>query len=373
MEENELAESIENFLEQDPFSTEQNQKEQLYSALMPRVHKYHLAKCSAYRNIWCRFGHELDAAEIDVQNFKAFMPLPVSLFKKYLLSSIADDEIYKVLTSSGTTGSIPSRVPLDRQTAEFQQEALAKIMTSFLGNRRMPMLIIDHEQILKGKAQYSARAAGILGFSIYGSRKCFALDEKLNLDIEKVQTFLDKYQEKQILVFGFTYLVWQKLYRQLKESGIKLDLSHAILIHGGGWKKLKNEAVSEKMFREGLYETCSLQRISNYYGMAEQTGGIYIECEQHHFHASLYSEIMMRNMQDFSLCKIGEEGVIQVMTPLALSFPGHNLLTEDKGILLGIDDCPCGRKGKYFKLTGRMQRAEIRGCSDVYADGSDIG
>ena len=67
------------------------------------------------------------------------------------------------------------------------------------------------------------------------------------------------------------------------------------------------------------------------------------------------------------------EGVIQVMTPLALSFPGHNLLTEDKGVLLGVDDCPCGRKGKYFKLTGRMQRAEIRGCSDVYADETDIG
>ena len=127
------------------------------------------------------------------------------------------------------------------------------------------------------------------------------------------------------------------------------------------------------MVGEGLHETCGLQRVSNYYGMAEQTGGIYIECEEHHFHISLYSELMIRNLQDFSLCQPGEEGVIQVMTPLAMSFPGHNLLTEDKGILLGEDDCPCGRKGKYFKLTGRMKRAEIRGCSDVYADETVAG
>jgi hypothetical protein len=49
------------------------------------------------------------------------------------------------------------------------------------------------------------------------------------------------------------------------------------------------------------------------------------------------------------------------------SYPGHVLLTEDKGVILGEDDCPCGRKGKYFKIIGRLKNAEIRGCSDTYA------
>ena len=44
-----------------------------------------------------------------------------------------------------------------------------------------------------------------------------------------------------------------------------------------------------------------------------------------------------------------------------------NLLTEDEGCILGEDDCPCGRKGKYFKINGRLKNAEIRGCSDTYA------
>ena len=51
---------------------------------------------------------------------------------------------------------------------------------------------------------------------------------------------------------------------------------------------------------------------------------------------------------------------------LPTSYPGHVLLTEDEGEILGEDDCPCGRKGKYFKIYGRIKNAEVRGCSDTY-------
>ena len=59
-------------------------------------------------------------------------------------------------------------------------------------------------------------------------------------------------------------------------------------------------------------------------------------------------------------------GIIQVLSVLPGSYPGHSLLTEDEGTLLGEDDCPCGRFGKYFKVSGRIRNAEIRGCSDTY-------
>ena len=62
-----------------------------------------------------------------------------------------------------------------------------------------------------------------------------------------------------------------------------------------------------------------------------------------------------------------EKGLIEVVSSIPKSYPGHVLLTEDEGILLGEDDCPCGRKGKYFNVLGRIKNAEIRGCSDTYA------
>ena len=58
---------------------------------------------------------------------------------------------------------------------------------------------------------------------------------------------------------------------------------------------------------------------------------------------------------------------MEVVSVLPESYPGHVLLTEDEGVLLGEDDCPCGLKGKYFKILGRIKNAEIRGCSDTYA------
>ena len=53
------------------------------------------------------------------------------------------------------------------------------------------------------------------------------------------------------------------------------------------------------------------------------------------------------------------------MSVLPTSYPGHNLLTEDLGRMIGLDKCKCGRKGKYFEVMGRVKNTELRGCSDT--------
>ena len=152
-----------------------------------------------------------------------------------------------------------------------------------------------------------------------------------------------------------------------KQQNMIIDLSNAVMIHGGGWKKLVSEAVSHDEFHKRLKGICGLEHIHDYYGMVEQTGCIYMECECGHLHASIFSDVITRRPIDFSECEIGEKGIIQVVSTIPESYPGHSLLTEDEGMILGVDDCPCGRKGKYFKIDGRLQNAEIRGCSDTYA------
>ena len=92
-----------------------------------------------------------------------------------------------------------------------------------------------------------------------------------------------------------------------------------------------------------------------------------MQCECGHLHASIFSGVLIRRAEDFSLADVGEKGIIQVVSAIPESYPGHSLITEDEGILLGEDDCPCGRKGKYFKVIGRLKNAEIRGCIDTYA------
>jgi hypothetical protein len=168
-------------------------------------------------------------------------------------------------------------------------------------------------------------------------------------------------------MFGFTFMIYQHFYKKLAESGEKLDLANAILFHGGGWKKLISESISSGQFKACLHDVCGIREVHDYYGMVEQTGCIYVECEKGHLHTSIFSDIITRRALDLSICEIGETGIIEAVSVLPGSYCGHALLTEDEGTILGEDDCPCGRKGKYFKVSGRIAQAELRGCSDTYA------
>jgi phenylacetate-coenzyme A ligase PaaK-like adenylate-forming protein len=163
-------------------------------------------------------------------------------------------------------------------------------------------------------------------------------------------------------------MIWQHFYKKLLENKIKLDLSNSILIHGGGWKKLITESISSDNFRKKLNDLCGIKHIHDYYGMVEQTGSIYMECENGYLHTSIYSDVIIRRASDFSEAEKNEKGIIQVLSILPFSYPGHSLLTEDEGILIGEDNCTCGRLGKYFTIVGRLKNAEIRGCSDTYVE-----
>ena len=80
---------------------------------------------------------------------------------------------------------------------------------------------------------------------------------------------------------------------------------------------------------------------------------------------SNFSDVIARN-RDLKNCGFNKIGFLQVISSLPESYPGHSLLTEDLGIVIGEDDCKCKRKGKYFKVLGRVQDADVKGCSDAY-------
>lgn len=349
-----------------PYSLDRDAKTAMLTKGLVELTIGHAARCLPYRQM-------IDALGFKPGMAKSVMDipfLPVRLFKELDLLSVPREEIVKTMTSSGTTGQVPSRIYLDRATSANQTKALTRIVTAVTGAQRMPMIVVDSPAVVKDRALFSARGAGILGFSIFARDRIFALDNDMHLDMEGLTSFLDKHAGSPVLVFGFTFMVWQHLCKELAGRGKKLDLSNAILIHGGGWKTLVREAVSSSVFRERLQETCGITRVHDYYGMVEQTGSIFIECEKGYLHASIYSDVIVRRPYDFTSANVGETGLLEVLSLLPGSYPGHALLTEDEGVMLGEDDCECGRLGKYFRVIGRVKDAELRGCSDTYATGS---
>lgn len=357
--------TFEDVMDKPLYAVDQAEKERFLRDRMNELTGLHFRKCGEYANILNAFGYDTKRTH-DLSDIPF---LPVRLFKELKLISVSEDEVVKTMTSSGTTGQAVSRIYLDKRTASNQQKALIRIVSDFTGRERMPMIIIDQEAVIKDRNMFSARGAGILGFSMFGSKRFFALDENMKLDVEGLTAFLERFKGQRILLFGFTFMIWQhfvKELRELRNRGFVFDLSEGVLIHGGGWKKLLSEAVDTEEFKATLTELCGLSDVHDYYGMVEQTGCIYMQCECGHLHASIFSDVIFRRPGDFSLCDAGEKGIIQVLSVIPESYPGHSLLTEDEGILLGTDDCPCGRKGRYFKVCGRIKNAEIRGCSDTY-------
>lgn len=355
--------TYEEILAYSPYEVDKAEKDKLLTDELLALTEYHREHCVEYADMLRTIGYFAE----QVKHYEDLPFLPVRLFKEMALKSISDEEVFKIMTSSGTSGQQVSRIFLDRETAANQQKTLVKLVSSITGGSRLPMIILDCPSVVKNRAMFSARGAGILGFSIFGRKKIYALNDDMELQLDAIRDFLSENHDKRIFLFGFTFMIWQHFYKALLGSGEKLDLSNAVLFHGGGWKKLVQEAVEPQQFNEALRQVCGIKRVVNYYGMVEQTGCIYTECECGHLHASTYSDVIVRRGIDFSVADIGEAGIIQVVSLLPKSYPGHSLLTEDEGVILGQDDCPCGRKGKYFKVLGRLKQAEIRGCSDTYA------
>jgi hypothetical protein len=367
------------FLEGSPFGQPHDIKQPGLLAELAGLTRLHSEGSASYaRMITTVFG-----GTTRYESLEQLPWLPVQLFKRLDLKSVPDAQIVRTLVSSGTTGAAPSRVFLDKDTARAQTVALARIVGHFIGPKRLPMVIVDnrsaaegiprspngatrdHNSVVADRIQFNARGAATLGFSNMGRDHFYALDARLEPKWGELEEYLRKHASQPLMLFGFTFLVWQFV-EQANAAGVALRFpAGSLLIHGGGWKRLQDRKVSNDTFKAALRDTFGLERVHNYYGMVEQVGSIFFECEAGWLHTPAYADVIVRDRMTLEPLAYGEEGLIQVLSILPRSYPGHSLLTEDLGTIAGEDDCSCGRMGKRFTVAGRLPQAELRGCSDT--------
>lgn len=352
---------IDELLTSDPYALPQAERERrLLEVLRPALaHNRHNPHMAAYYD---KVG--FDPAKIS--SLAEIPPVPASMFKQFDLATV--DDVYRWLRSSSTSGQTPSRVPLDKTTARRQTRALTTILRHFIGKKRIPMLVFDLPASAKTAADggLTARGAGIRGFMPFASEVGYVVRAeggRLILDREALLAFHDKHRESRIFAFGFTFVVWQAI-----TSAPDLDLSFADvrLFHGGGWKRLTEQKVDRAEFvrRVRAFFGNPTAGVHDYYGMVEQTGVIFVDCEAGYKHVPAFADVLIRDVYTMQPVQ-GQVGLINVLSAIPNSYPGHSVITDDMGILRGVDDCPCGRKGKYFEFTSRVARSEVRGCSNV--------
>ncbi len=361
--------NLTDIIKKNPFTLIQKEKEKIFLPHMRESSRWHYKNCPEFKKI-------CDNKKFNVfSDFKlSDLPyLPASIFKKIDLASVPKDQIVKTLYSSSTSGE-PSKIMIDQITANNQSAALNKIMQDFLGRERRCFIVFDSEETIKSAGgELSSRGAAIRGMLPLAKKIFFVLDKDLNLDIKKLKLALSGISnDDKICYFGFTWLIYN-IYLSNKDNKEILNIfkekinKNNVVLHIGGWKKLKDIAVSKENFNNKIGDALGTlkSRVVDFYGMTEQLGTVYPDCKYGYKHLPFYSEIIIRDINTLKPVSTGEMGFIQLLSPLPHSYPGISVLSDDLGRVVGVDDCKCGRKGKYFVFEKRSETAEVKGCGDT--------
>ena len=193
--------NLEFLFEKDPYSLNETKKTNILNDCFYDLTRYHYDNCNNYQKILDTIGFS-----VKIKKHYSKIPfLPVRLFKMFDMISVPKQRIVKTMTSSGTSGQEVSKIFLDKKTAFNQSKVLTKIVSSYIGSKRTPMIIIDSPSVVRNRNMFSARGAGILGFSIFGSKKIYALNENMELNVEELKKFISVNKNNKIFVFGFLY------------------------------------------------------------------------------------------------------------------------------------------------------------------------
>jgi hypothetical protein len=364
----EIEQGIESLLTEPPYLAEPKPRQ---CALLDLLKKELAYACQQNP----RFRNYVDHWPADFRSAKQISDLPylpVGVFKSNPpLALVGTDEVKRTLSSSATTGQVPSRIVLDSATARRMSKGVITIARDFIGSSRRPYLVIDTPENLAAQTQLGARGAAIQALRSFATEIVCCLERgeqgDSTLDLKKLLACASKWKDAEVLVYGFTYVIWTELVQPMQREGTTIDLPNVRVLHSGGWKRLEQQAVTREVFIEGVSSLfgCSADRIVDYYGMVENVGVIYPDCPQGNKHVPNFADVIVRDPLTLAPVQAGERGLIQVCSVLATSFPGFLLLTEDMAEIIDYDNCPCGRRGTSFRFAGRAPKAEVRGCGNL--------
>ena len=352
---------LNNLMNQNAYSLDKTSKSKFFKKYLNFLTTFHYKKSNLYKSYLKGINYSVKKNN----NLSDIPFLPVRLFKEFDFLSIKKKEIYKTLLSSGTTSNNLSKIYIDKANALNQIKVLQKIFNNLIGNSRLPMLVIDKQISNIDRNSFNASIAAINGFSIFANEIVYLLDHNNNINYKILNNFLKRNHKKKFLIFGFTSNVYINLIKKIDISKVSIkNLSNAFLIHGGGWKKIEEKKISRNKFNLNLNIKLGIKNIRNYYGLVEQIGSIFFECKCGYFIASNYSDIIIRD-ENLNICKKGEKGLVQLVSLLPTSYPGHSILTEDIGEIVNDNSCKCYGYGTRFIIHGRLKNAELRGCSNI--------
>jgi Acyl-protein synthetase, LuxE len=282
--------------------------------------------------------------------------LPIEFFKTQTVIS-GEDKTRITFESSGTTGQNTSQHHV--QDPEFYVEIAEQIFERFYGK-------LSDFQIFALLPSYLERTNSSLVYMVEhfikktgNPNSGFYLD-----DYEALSKMLSVKTTKKILLIGVTFGLLD--FAESGTAGVPVDLSflqnidNLIVMETGGMKGRRKELLREEV-HEILTKTFHVKSIHSEYGMTELLSQGYSKGEGV-FELPVSMKIMLRDVNDpfhyISNSRSGGINIIDLANVDSCSF----IETKDLGSWFE-ESMKTPSTEKLFKILGRFDNSDIRGCN----------
>ena len=276
-----------------------------------------------------------DIGEIDKIPF-----LPVSLFKKYQIKT-GDWDHEKVFESSATSGLVTSKYYV--RSLDFYLSNAQFCFEESLGN-------LEEYCFIALLPSYLERNTSSLIYMVDSFIKKSGCGDFYRYEYNQILNEVKKYQgEKKIVLLGVTFALLEMAEKYPS------DLSEVIIMETGGMKGRGRELPRDEV-HDILKKGFNVKSIYSEYGMTELLSQAYSFGEGV-FKSSKTMKIIFKDIYDpFESVKVGSRGKINIIDIANIDTCSF-LSTDDLGVSLGKD---------LFKVLGRTDESDIRGCNLLY-------
>lgn len=283
----------------------------------------------------------------DVENIKnaTEIPfLPISFFKKAVVSSVSNIQPKKIFESSGTTGTLSSKHYLYRE--ELYQESLQHCFEKAFND-------VSDWYFFALLPGYAERNNASLVYMVHSLMERGAKDfggfylrqyHELKSEIEKALA-----TKKKVMLFAVTHALFD-----FQEKLGPQNWEGLYLMETGGMKGLRKEIV-----RPELHEILSKNfncHLYSEYGMTELLSQAYFRPGSERFYPPEHMKVMVRDVHDPLSCANEGSGSLNIID-LANIDSCSFIATEDLGRVF---------KDGSFEVLGRMDHSEQRGCNLLF-------
>lgn len=349
--------------------------DQLFVEAMRENLEWHVERCEFYRRYLelrgfnpSRLRRVEDCADIPF--------LHANFFKTHEVLSIDRKDVYRHLTSSGTTGQ-KSQIFFDRWSLESARRMVdfTWVANGWESAQETNYVVLGYEPqpgFALGTADtfsYLCRYAPV-AHRAYALRRSGAGTHEPAI-LQSIDALVE-YQRQglPLRMIGFPaylYFILEKM-RELGVSPLKFPEDSLVFL-GGGWKGYADKKIEKDELYRFTAESLgfSHRRVRASFGSVEHSIP-YIECEHHRLHVPVWSRVFVRDVWTLEPLAYGQPGFLHFVSPYITSVPAASVLMGDLASLHPGTSCPCGIGSDYFEVLGRAGTSANRTCAAAAAE-----